>query len=147
MKAANAVTKMRGFTLIEIMVVVVILSILAAAVVPRIMTRPDQARTARAQQDIRALEAALDLYRLDNYRYPTTDEGLDALVKRPDGLTSGGNWKDGGYVKKLPKDPWGREYLYIQPGSSGEYDLYTFGADGVAGGEGINQDIGNWNLE
>ncbi len=136
-----------GFTLVEIMVVVVILSILAAIVVPKIMSRPDQARTARVQQDIRALGAALDLYRLDNFNYPTTDDGLEALVSKPGNLSSGANWKEGGYVKKIPKDPWGKQYLYLQPGSHGDFDLYSLGADGVAGGEGANKDIGNWDLE
>nr|WP_305793238.1 type II secretion system major pseudopilin GspG [Sedimenticola hydrogenitrophicus] len=136
-----------GFTLVEIMVVVVILSILAAIVVPKIMSRPDQARTARVQQDIRALASALDLYRLDNFKYPTTDDGLEALVSRPSSLTSGANWKEGGYVKKIPKDPWGNPYLYLQPGSHGDFDLYSLGSDGVTGGEGANTDIGNWDLE
>lgn len=137
----------RGFTLIEIMVVVVILSILAAIVVPKIMSRPDEARTARVQQDIRALGAALDLFRLDNFKYPSTEQGLEALVEKPADLPSGAKWKDGGYVERLPKDPWGAYYRYLQPGSHGEYDLYSLGADGVAGGTGVNADIGNWNLE
>ncbi|HHJ11962.1 MAG TPA: type II secretion system protein GspG [Chromatiales bacterium] len=136
-----------GFTLIEIMVVVVILSILAALVVPRIMSRPDEARIAKARQDIRALESALKLYKLDNYRYPTTDQGLEALVSRPSTPPEPKNWKKGGYIARLPKDPWGNPYQYLSPGEHGDFDLYTLGADGAPGGEGVNADIGNWNLE
>jgi general secretion pathway protein G len=136
-----------GFTLIEIMVVVVILGILAAVVVPKIMSRPDEARVTRAKQDIRAMEAALALYRLDNFSYPTTDQGLEALLKRPDDLAEGANWKDGGYLERLPEDPWGKSYQYLQPGAKSEFDLYSLGADGVLGGEGVAADIGNWNLE
>nr|VFK57420.1 MAG: general secretion pathway protein G [Candidatus Kentron sp. TUN]VFK65772.1 MAG: general secretion pathway protein G [Candidatus Kentron sp. TUN] len=123
-----------GFTLIEVMVVVVILGILAAIVVPKVMDRPDAARVTKAEQDIRALDNALSLYRLDNFRYPTTDEGLEVLV-------AGGK-----YLSRLPKDPWGNEYLYLQPGEYGEVDIYTLGADGQPGGDGFNADIGNWNL-
>jgi general secretion pathway protein G len=138
---------MTGFTLIEVMVVVVILSILAAIVVPKIMSRPDEARVTRVQQDIRGLSAALDLYRLDNYVYPSTDQGLEALVSRPGGLSQDARWKEGGYIDRVPKDPWGNPYNYLQPGSHGEFDIYSFGADGAPGGEGVNADIGNWNLE
>lgn len=120
-----------GFTLIEVMVVVVILAILATVVVPRIMDRPDQARVTKAQQDIRAIESALNLYRLDNFRYPSTDEGLEALVPK--------------YLDRMPEDPWGQGYLYLSPGEHGEYDVYSLGADGGEGGEGIDADIGNWN--
>ncbi len=137
----------RGFTLVEVMVVVVILSILAAIVVPKIMGRPDEAREAKVKQDIRALSAALDLYRLDNYTYPTTDEGLEALVTRPSSLPEGAKWQEGGYIKHLPKDPWGRPYNYLQPGSHGEFDLFSLGADGAVGGTRPNTDIGNWDLE
>jgi general secretion pathway protein G len=136
-----------GFTLIEVMVVVVILGILAAIVVPRIMSRPDEARVVKAQQDIRAVGAALDLYKLDNFAYPTTDQGLDALVKRPVQLPNGAKWRDGGYLAKLPVDPWGNPYQYLRPGQHGEYDLWTLGADGTPGGEGVNQDLGNWNIQ
>lgn len=136
-----------GFTLVEIMVVVVILSILAAIVVPKIMNRPDQAREAKVRQDIRALSAALDLYRLDNYRYPTTDESLEALVTRPGSLPSGAKWKEGGYVKRLPKDPWGETYNYLQPGTHNEFDLFSLGADAAVGGDGSSADIGSWDLE
>ena len=136
-----------GFTLIEIMVVVVILSILAAVVVPRIMDRPDEARTIKARQDIRILENALRLYKLDNYYYPSTDQGLEALVEKPLSEPVPRKWKEGGYIDRLPKDPWGYPYQYLQPGVQGEIDLFSLGADGNPGGEGINADIGNWNLE
>ncbi len=137
----------KGFTLIEIMVVVVILSILAAMVVPKIMSRPDEARTARVQQDIRALGAALNLFRLDNFNYPTTEQGLESLTVKPSGLSSGAQWNEGGYIERIPKDPWGAPYRYLQPGSHGEYDIYSLGADGVAGGAGFSADTGNWNLD
>lgn len=139
--------RMRGFTLIEIMVVVVILGILAAIVVPRIMDRPDTARMTKAKHDIRALESALNLYRLDNYHYPSTDQGLEALVRKPAGSPEPRNWKQGGYIDRLPKDPWGSEYRYLNPGTHGEIDIFSLGADGRSGGEGINADIGNWDLE
>jgi len=136
-----------GFTLIEIMVVVVILGILAAIVVPKVMDRPDSARITKARQDIRALEGALNLYKLDNYTYPSTDQGLVALVEKPAGTPEPRNWKSGGYVDRLPKDPWGTEYQYLSPGSHGEIDIFSLGADSRPGGEGVNADIGNWNLE
>ena len=136
-----------GFTLIEVMVVVVILGILAAIVVPRVMSRPDEARAVKSQQDIRAIGAALDLYRLDNFVYPTTDQGLEALVARPQQLKPGARWKDGGYLDKLPRDPWGQEYLYLFPGQNATYDLYSYGADSAPGGDGPNGDITNWSLE
>lgn len=135
-----------GFTLIEVMVVVVILGILAAILVPRIMDRPDEARIVKAKQDIRALESALNLYRLDNFRYPTTDQGLQSLVEQPP-ETEAPNWKSGGYVAKLPKDPWGNDYQYLSPGQQGTIDIYSLGADGQLGGEGTDADIGNWSLE
>ena len=133
-----------GFTLIEIMVVVVILGILAAVVVPRIMDRPDDARIAKAKQDIRVLESSLELYRLDNFNYPSTQQGLEALVTKPSGEPEPGNWKQGGYVKQLPKDPWNRPYQYLNPGVKGEFDIFSFGKDGRPGGEGADADIGNW---
>ena len=119
------------------MVVVVIIGILASVVVPRIMDNPDKARTAKAKNDIRALESAMDLYRLDNFTYPSTDEGLDALVNAPS--SSPANWKQGGYIKKLNNDPWGNDYLYDNDG--GNIVIYTYGADGAEGGEGPNADI------
>jgi len=139
--------RIRGFTLIEVMIVVVILSILAAVVVPKIMSRPDEARVTKARQDIRAIGAALDLYRLDNYSYPTTDQGLLALVETPADLPKGARWKKGGYIERIPRDPWGNEYLYLQPGNNAEYELYSYGADGVSGGIEDKADITNWNME
>lgn len=139
--------KQRGFTLIEVMVVVVILGILAAIVVPRIMSRPDEARIVKAQQDLRAIAAALDLYRLDNFTYPNTAMGLEALVTEPVNLPAGANWRAEGYLAKIPTDPWGAAYQYLAPGQHGDYDLYSLGADGVLGGEGVNQDLGNWAIE
>ena len=136
-----------GFTLIEVMVVVVILGILAALVVPRVMNHPDQARVVRAQQDIRAIGSALSLYRLDNFQYPTTQQGLEALLEPPSGLPEGARYKAGGYLDRLPVDPWGQPYVYLQPGVHGEYDLYSQGADGAYGGEGTAADVGNWNLQ
>ncbi|MBT8440396.1 MAG: type II secretion system major pseudopilin GspG [Gammaproteobacteria bacterium] len=138
--------RISGFTLIEIMVVVVIMSILASIVVPKIMSRPEEARIAKASQDLRAIGAALDLYRLDNFTYPTTDQGLAALVTAPGDLQSGANWKKGGYLERVPKDPWGNDYLYLAPGSHGEYDLYSWGADGASGGSDSAADINSWEL-
>lgn len=134
----------KGFSLIEVLVVVVIISILAAVVVPRIMDEPDRARVVRAEQDIRALVTALNLYRLDNASYPSTEQGLGALVERPSGNPEPRNWKAGGYLEQLPLDPWGREYQYLRPGIHGEIDVWSLGANGLSGGEGINAEIGNW---
>ena len=139
--------KASGFTLIEIMVVIVILGILAAVVVPRIMDNPDKARIVKAKQDIRAMEGALELYRLDNFNYPSTDQGLEALVSEPSGSPEAKNWKSGGYLKRLPKDPWGNEYQYLSPGTNGAVDIFTYGADSEEGGEEGGADIGNWNLD
>lgn len=136
--------KNQGFTLIEIIVVVVIIGILATLVAPKFLGRTDEARVVKAKNDIKALESALDLYKLDNYAYPTTDQGLEALVEKPSADPVPGNWKDGGYVKKLSKDPWQRDYLYLNPGEHGEVDIYSLGADGIEGGENANADIGNW---
>jgi general secretion pathway protein G len=134
-----------GFTLIEIIVVVVIIGLLAAVVTQTLSGRTDDARIAKARQDIQAMETALTLFKLDNFRYPTTEQGLRALVEKPADPEIR-NWKEGGYVKRLSKDPWGRDYLYESPGTHGEVDIYTLGADGQAGGEKANADIGNWNL-
>ena len=117
-----------------------------ALVAPNVIRRIDDARITKAKQDIRAYETALNLYRMDNFRYPTTDQGLDALVKQPADPNIR-NWKQGGYIQNMRKDPWGNDYNYISPGSHGEYDLFTLGADGQAGGEGSDADIGNWNIE
>lgn len=132
-----------GFSLIEIMVVVVILGILAALVVPKIISRPDDARIVKAKQDVLAIQNALDLYRLDNGFYPSTDQGLKALVSKPSTSPEPRDWRS--YLKNLPKDPWGRDYLYLNPGQHGEIDIYTNGADGQPGGTGVNAVIGNWN--
>jgi general secretion pathway protein G len=132
-----------GFTLIEIMIVIVILGILAALVVPKVMGRPDEARVVAAKQDINSLLQALKLYRLDNQTYPSSEQGLQALVNKPTGPPTPNNWKSGGYVDRLPKDPWGNDYQYLNPGLHGEIDVYSYGADGVPGGEGNNADIYN----
>ena len=126
------------------MVVVVILGILAALIVPKIMSRPDEARITAAKQDVATLAQALRLYKLDNLAYPTTDQGLQALVARPAAAPIPANWKAGGYLERLPKDPWGRDYRYLNPGRHGEIDVYSLGADGEPGGEGNDADIGNW---
>jgi len=135
----------RGFTLIEIMVVVVILGILAAILAPNVIGRIDDAQISRAQQDLRAVENALKLYRLDNFTYPTSEQGLEALANKPSDPNIK-NWKSRGYLDRLPKDPWGNSYLYLNPGNNGEIDIYTFGRDGRPGGKGIDADIGNWDL-
>ena len=144
MKALNR--RQRGFTLIEIMVVVVILGILAALIVPRVMGRPDEARIIAAKQDIGSLTQALKLYRLDNHFYPSTEQGLQALVEKPGTSPAPGNWKQGGYLDRLPKDPWGNPYQYLNPGVHGEIDVFSLGADGAPGGEGNNADVGSWSL-
>ena len=136
----------RGFTLLEVMVVIVILGILAALVVPKIISRPDEARVIAAKQDIASLMQALKLYRLDNQRYPTTEQGLQSLVMKPASAPIPLNWKQGGYIERLPKDPWGGIYQYLNPGVHGEIDVFSYGADGAPGGEGNDSDIGNWNL-
>ncbi len=132
----------RGFTLIEVMVVVVILAILAAYVVPRVTDKPEQARIARAKQDIAALETALELYKMDNFSFPSTDQGLEALVQKPSGTPEPKRYNPKGYVKSLPSDPWGNTYQYLSPGVKGDVDVFTFGPDGQPS----DDDIGNWNL-
>lgn len=128
------------------MVVVVILAIMAALVVPKLMSRPDEARVVAARQDISTIMQALRLYRLDNLRFPTTEQGLAALVARPAAAPVPANWKSGGYIERLPKDPWGNVYQYLSPGLRGEIDVFSYGADGAAGGEGLDSDIGSWGL-
>ncbi|OOZ39170.1 type II secretion system protein GspG [Solemya pervernicosa gill symbiont] len=137
--------KQHGFTLIEILVVVVILGILASVVIPKIMDEPDAAKKTKAQFDIRSLETALDRYRLDNHHYPTTDQGLDALVSKPSDSPEPRNWKSGGYIARLPQDPWGSDYQYLNPGvRNAEIDIFSYGADNQPDGEGNDADIGNW---
>jgi len=129
------------------MVVLVIIAIMTALIAPQIMGRVDEARVTAAKQDIRTLETALDFYQMDNFRYPTTDQGLRALVEKPEPPPP--NWRAGGYLKAttVPKDPWGNEYRYLQPGTKGPYDLFSLGADGEPEGEGADADIGSWNLQ
>jgi general secretion pathway protein G len=136
----------RGFTLIEIMIVVVIIGILGAFIVPKIMGRPDEARIIAAKQDLSSISQALKLYRLDNMRYPTTEQGLQALVKKPTTGPIPPNWKGNGYLERLPSDPWKNPYQYLQPGVHGEFDVMSYGADGAPGGEGNDADIGSWDL-
>ena len=132
----------KGFTLIEVMVVMVILGILAAIIVPKIMNRPDQARVVAASNDIRSIMSALKLYRLDNGQYPTTSQGLKALVQKPQTDPIPSNWHQ--YLGRLPKDPWGNAYMYLSPGVHGRVDVWSYGADGKPGGTGKNADIGSW---
>ena len=139
-------SRQQGFTLIEIMVVVIILGILAAIVAPNVIGRVGDAQIAAAKQDLRGVENALKFYRLDNFAYPTTEQGLQALGTRPNDPNIR-NWKQGGYLDRLPKDPWGNPYQYLNPGNNGEVDIYTLGRDGRPGGEGEDADIGNWDLE
>lgn len=136
----------KGFTLIEVMIVVVILGVLAALVVPKVMGRPDEARAVAAKQDVAAIMQSLKLYKLDNRKYPSTEQGLGALVEKPTQDPLPDNWKQGGYLEKLPKDPWGQPYQYLNPGLRGEIDVMSFGADGQPGGDGADADIGNWAL-
>ena len=136
----------RGFTLIEIMVVVVIMGILAALVVPKLMGRTDDARIVAARQDIATVMQGLKLYRLDNQRYPTTEQGLSALTAKPTSGPAANGWKTGGYLDKVPKDPWGNPYQYLSPGIKGEVDVFSYGADGQPGGAANDADIGSWEL-
>jgi general secretion pathway protein G len=136
-----------GFTLVEIMIVVIIIGLLAAFIVPQYMSRVDEARVTKTRDDIQAISTALTLYRLDNFTYPTTEQGLTALVQKPNDPNVK-NWRTGGYLQRMPKDPWGNDYQYAVPGAhNGEYDLYSMGADGMPGGEGVNADIGNWSAD
>jgi len=144
---ARLLRSARGFTLIEIMVVVVIIGLLAAVIVPQVVSKVDEARVTKAKSDISAMETALTMFRLDNSKYPTTEQGLKVLATQPTD-PSIRNWRPGGYVKRVSKDPWGNDYQYVYPGThGGEYDLFSLGADGQAGGEGTDADIGNWNEE
>jgi general secretion pathway protein G len=133
-----------GFTLIELMVVILIIGVLAALIVPKVMSRPDEARVTAAKQDIATITQALNLYKLDNQRYPTTEQGLAALVHKPATSPIPNNWKSEGYLDRVPKDPWGTPYQYLQPGVHGAIDVFSFGADRTVGGEGNDADIGSW---
>jgi len=144
--AMDSPTRERGFTLLEVMVVVVILGLLAMLVVPRILGRPDEARVAAARQDVASVMQALRLYRVDNHRYPTTEQGLQALVSPPTTTPLPPNWNTGGYLDRMPRDPWGQELRYLNPGRNGEIDVFSLGADGKPGGEGHDADIGSWQL-
>jgi general secretion pathway protein G len=139
----------RGFTLIEILIVIVILGILVWQIAPRIMGKPEEARRVKSQMDIATLETALKLYKLDNGRYPSSEQGLQALVEAPTVGVLPRKWREGGYLEKakVPNDPWGNEYVYISPGLHGDFDIMSYGADGQPGGEGDDEDINNWELE
>lgn len=138
--------KQSGFTLLEVMVVVVILGILASFVVPNLLGNKEKADQQKAITDIVALENALDMYKLDNSVYPTTDQGLEALVTKPSNPEPR-NYRDNGYIRRLPNDPWDNPYQYLSPGDNGTIDIFTLGADGQEGGEGASADIGNWNMQ
>jgi general secretion pathway protein G len=138
--------KERGFTLIELMVVVVILGILAAFIVPKLLDRPEQARRTKATADIRSLEESLGLFKLDNGFYPSTEQGLQALVSKPTVGRIPSKYAEGGYLRKVPADPWETPYVYLMPGVHGDYDIISYGADGVPGGEGNNGDVQSWEL-
>jgi len=139
----------RGFTLIELMVVIIILGILAMYIGPKIMGRPEEAKQVKARIDIAALETALKLYKLDNGVYPSTEQGLLALIEPPETGNIPKKWREGGYLekRKVPKDPWGNEFVYLSPGVQGDFDIISYGSDGVPGGEGPNKDINNWEVE
>lgn len=134
----------KGFTLIEVLIVIVILGVLAALIVPKVMSRPDEARIVAARQDIATIMQALKLYRLDNRKYPTMEQGLAALIVKPEVDPVPTNWKS--YIERLPQDPWGAPYQYLNPGLHGEIDVFSYGGDSKPGGEGIDADIGSWQL-
>ncbi|MGF1683001.1 type II secretion system major pseudopilin GspG [Photobacterium makurazakiensis] len=138
--------KQRGFTLLEVMVVIVILGVLASLVVPNLLGNKEKADQQKVVTDISALEQALDMYKLDNSVYPSTDQGLEALVSKPTSSPEPRNYRDNGYIRRLPQDPWGYDYQYVMPGEHGPVDIFSLGADGQEGGEGVNTDIGNWNM-
>jgi general secretion pathway protein G len=142
-------TDSRGFTLIELMVVIVILGILAGLIIPRIMGRPEEAKQVKAKIQIESLETALNLYKLDNGAYPDTEQGLQALIEKPETGRLPKKWRKGGYLEKgrLPKDPWGNDFIYLSPGAHGDYDIISYGYDGVPGGEDKNKDINSWEIE
>ena len=145
--STQRVSTQQGFTLLEILIVVAIIAILASVVVPKIIGRVDDAQISKVRSDIGAIEAALDLYRLDNFQYPSTDQGLEALVTKPSGDPEPRNWTAGGYIKRLEKDPWGNDYQYLHPGEHGDVDIFSLGEDGQLGGEGLAADVGNWDSD
>lgn len=146
MKCYRSIQKTQcGFSLIEIMVVLIIIGILITFVAPRVLDRPDEARIVKVKHDLKTLEGALQMYKLHNYNYPSTEQGLQALVEQPSGEPEAKNWK--GYMPKLPKDPWGNDYQYLSPGTHGDIDIYSLGKDGRPGGDGLNADMGNWDIE
>lgn len=146
---ADKMHGMKGFTLIELMVVIVILGILVGIVAPRLMGRPDEAKQLKAKADMQALETALKLYKLDSGMYPSTQQGLDALINKPETGKIPSKWRTGGYLekRKIPKDPWGNDFIYLSPGLHSDFDIVSYGADGVPGGEAFDQDINNWEIE
>lgn len=143
----SPIRRQTGFTLIEIMVVITILAILSVLVVPKLVGRTDEARRVAAKVQIKNIEEGLQMYKLDNGDYPSTEQGLDALVNKPSVGTIPKNWREGGYLPKVPADPWGNRYVYISPGTHGDFDLLSYGADGESGGEGKSADIESWNME
>jgi len=145
----KTIADIKGFSLIELMVVIVILGILAGMIMPRLIGRTDDAKMIKAAVDIASLDTALKLYKLDNGKYPTTEQGLKALIEPPDKEDNTGSWKKQGYLEKrtLPKDPWKREFIYLSPGTHGDYDIISYGADGLPGGEDKNKDIKSWEIE
>jgi general secretion pathway protein G len=147
MNASGMPPRQGGFSLVEILVVLVIMGLLISVVAPTVLNRADDARVQKVHADFKAIETALKIYRLDNYVYPTTEQGLEALVERSTLDPEPRNFKEGGYLSELPLDPWGRPYLYLSPGERGEVDLYSLGADGLSGGDGQNADVGNWKTE
>ncbi len=143
----NRVQAVSGFSLVEILVVLVILGLLVSVVAPTVLNRADEARVQKVYADFASIETALKLYRLDNFNYPTTEQGLEALVEASSLDPVPRNFKKGGYLERIPMDPWGRPYLYLSPGENGEFDLYSYGADGLSGGEDQNGDLGNWDVD
>lgn len=147
MKQSFSRVRQSGFSLIEIMVVVIIIGLLASIVAPQVLNRADEARVQKVKSDFKSIQTALKMYRIDNYAYPTSEQGLQALVERPTMAPQPRNWDESGYLEQLPRDPWGNPYLYLSPGESHDYNIYTLGADGVSGGEDQNADLSVWDEE
>ena len=145
-KLADKKKIQKGFTLLEVLVVLVIIGLLVAIVAPNVLDNQDKAMVQKAKADLSSLEQALEMYRLDNFTYPATNQGLDALVKKPSVAPEPRNYRADGYIRRLPTDPWGNAYQYRSPGEKGRIDIFSFGADGRVGGEGLDADIGNWDL-